>query len=358
MFKTGSMSPTIPAGSLAVVKEVPAAEVAVGDIVTVDRSPALPITHRVTSVSPAGEATALTLRGDANQADDPAPYVVTTVRTVLFSVPHLAQLVIALSHPVVLGSITLGAAGLVTWAFWPRAEPTPRTTPTNRHHANRHDSSRSLVLILLPTLILSFLAAPTPAQAAVSEEVIRGSVLTLRSIGDRLLMSRMTPGVAVPWQVGVAAQPASPGVVDISLSATGALATDPEGLQLTVTACNERWVGTLCGSGEALLLGPGSAASLLTSTVALTSMPSDQERWFLISASLPANPARIATGAAALVFSASGVGDEIATGENVDSLSRTGSNLIAPLLLAVAAVLVGLILARAAGIVTGRRRRF
>ncbi len=51
MFKTGSMEPTIPTGSLAVVQEIPASEVAVGDIVTVDRPGQLPVTHRVTSVS-------------------------------------------------------------------------------------------------------------------------------------------------------------------------------------------------------------------------------------------------------------------------------------------------------------------
>ena len=51
MFKTGSMSPTIPAGSLSVVKEIPAADINVGDVVTVDRTGKLPVTHRVTSVS-------------------------------------------------------------------------------------------------------------------------------------------------------------------------------------------------------------------------------------------------------------------------------------------------------------------
>jgi signal peptidase I len=121
MFKTGSMSPTIPAGSLAVVRQIPAADIHVGDIVTVDRSPAPPITHRVTSVSPApGGARLITLRGDANPADDPAPYLVHSVRLVVFSVPRLAYAVRAASDPLVMGAITVGAAALVTWAFWPR----------------------------------------------------------------------------------------------------------------------------------------------------------------------------------------------------------------------------------------------
>ncbi|WP_233550764.1 signal peptidase I, partial [Cryobacterium melibiosiphilum] len=123
MFKTGSMSPTIPAGSVALVQEKPASEVLVGDVVTVDRAAALPITHRVTSVSPGrgGDERVITMRGDANATDDPVPYTVTTVRAVLGSVPGLAYVVVWMSNPLVLGAIALGASALVTWAFWPRA---------------------------------------------------------------------------------------------------------------------------------------------------------------------------------------------------------------------------------------------
>ena len=121
MFKTGSMSPAIPTGSLSVVKEIPAADVRVGDVVTVDRPGKLPVTHRVTSVSAAdGGARRITMRGDANGADDPAPYIVSDVRIVLVSFPGLAYAVVAASHPMVMGGITIAAAVLVTWAFWPR----------------------------------------------------------------------------------------------------------------------------------------------------------------------------------------------------------------------------------------------
>jgi len=37
LFSTGSMSPTIPAGAVALVREIPASEARVGDVVTVDR---------------------------------------------------------------------------------------------------------------------------------------------------------------------------------------------------------------------------------------------------------------------------------------------------------------------------------
>ena len=129
MFRTGSMSPTIPAGSVAVVQRVPASGISVGDVVTVDRENQLPVTHRVTSISEGqtDESRIITMRGDANEADDPFPYEVVSVRTVLFSVPGVAPFVVALGNPLVLGGLTIGASLLVGWAFWPR-EPRAKKT--------------------------------------------------------------------------------------------------------------------------------------------------------------------------------------------------------------------------------------
>lgn len=122
MFRTGSMSPTIPAGSVAVVQRVPATEVEVGDVVTVDREGELPVTHRVTTIAPGASADerVITMRGDANAVDDPFPYPVTSVRKVLFSVPGIALVVAGMGNPVVLGTLTVAATALVVWAFWPR----------------------------------------------------------------------------------------------------------------------------------------------------------------------------------------------------------------------------------------------
>jgi len=126
MFKTGSMTPTIPAGSVALVQKIPAAEVAVGDVVTVDRDGALPITHRVIAVEPAAGGTwTIRMKGDANDVEDPDPYTVSDVRIVRGSVPNLAYVVVWFGSPWVLGGVTLGASLLVVWAFWPRRERTP-----------------------------------------------------------------------------------------------------------------------------------------------------------------------------------------------------------------------------------------
>ena len=135
MFSTGSMSPTIPPGSVAVVQGVDAADIEVGDVVTVDREGLLPVTHRVTSIEPGSSADEriITMRGDANEQDDPHPYEITSARTVLWSVPGLAKVIVWFGEPLVLGGITIGAALLVGWAFWPK--DTKRDARAARHKA-------------------------------------------------------------------------------------------------------------------------------------------------------------------------------------------------------------------------------
>ncbi len=360
MFKTGSMTPTIPTGSLAVVRQIPASAIHVGDVVTVDRPRLPPVTHRVVSVAQGGGDTRiLTLRGDANGANDPQPYVVKHVRLVIWSVPKLAYAVRAVSNPIALGGITIGAAAIVTWAFWPRDdEPTrPRREPS-KHAVHRHVVTgwRAAFVVLLGVSV-AVMVTPNTAHAAVTEEVIHGSVLTLTSIGDKTLMTHMVPAVPVPWQVGVAAHPKNPGTVRISLAAQGDLATDRSGLQVTVRMCRVRWVDEACSTGATMLLGPGPASDVIAGSVALTSMPSTEQRWILVDASLPASRARSAAGSADLVVTASGVGDEVSAGGNVGPVAWTGTDLWPPLLAGLIAVTVGLALTMFARLRRPRRVR-
>lgn len=124
MFKTGSMSPTIPAGSLAVVREIPASEIRVGDVITVGRGEGqLPVTHRVISTTPAANGVhSIEMKGDANTSPDAQPYEVSTVKKVLWHVPGLAYAVATISQPKYMAGITVAAAILVVWAFWPRSQ--------------------------------------------------------------------------------------------------------------------------------------------------------------------------------------------------------------------------------------------
>jgi signal peptidase I len=133
VFTTGSMAPTIPAGSAALVRTVPASEIAVGQVVTVVRSGSrLPVTHRVVSVAEdpgASNSRILVLRGDANATNDPSPYHVTQAKVVMASVPGLGLLMAVAGRPVISGITTIAVAALVTWAFWPSRRRAHRLEP-------------------------------------------------------------------------------------------------------------------------------------------------------------------------------------------------------------------------------------
>lgn len=114
---SGSMEPTIPVGSVILSRTVPATEVAVGDVVTVERPRNLGlITHRVVSTTAHGGSTDLVLRGDANKVDDPEPYTVTTAGEYVWHIPELGHLAMLLQTRG--GLIIAGAIALVLLAIF------------------------------------------------------------------------------------------------------------------------------------------------------------------------------------------------------------------------------------------------
>nr|WP_306630196.1 signal peptidase I [Arthrobacter ulcerisalmonis] len=132
VFRTGSMSPGINPGDIAVVQEVPAASLQPGDVATVQReASALPVTHRVVAnvTDPADpQKVLLTMKGDANESEDPVRYNVPTAKRLLFSAPALGYWVMRLQTPWLMGVCTLAMAALVTWIFWPRTSRGPRAS--------------------------------------------------------------------------------------------------------------------------------------------------------------------------------------------------------------------------------------
>lgn len=338
MFKTGSMSPTIPAGSLAVVREIPASDIRVGDVLTVNREGKLPVTHRVTSISGSGDARTITMKGDANDAEDPSPYTVTEARRVLLSVPELAKVVVWFSNPIVLGSITLAASVLVTWAFWPRAsKDAPGVRERGKHRGQspgpaaedtKRISAAALAAVLLGGVAVAMPVIPDASQASVPQRalsadstvVTRGSHLTLTSIGDAEAMTDMQPGVPVLWQVGVQVSAPDPGTVVLSLSAEGSSGL---GLELEIRECAVRWVLGTCGSGE-VLLQSRQPAQLGPVARPLNTMRSTEERWVLISATVPAE----GRGSVSLALRADGTSDAaVATPGTGGVLARTGASV-------------------------------
>ena len=282
MFKTGSMSPTIPAGSVALVREIPASAVVVGDIVTVDREGALPVTHRVTSVAQgdSAEERVITMRGDANIEDDPEPYRVETVRIVIGSVPALAHVIVWFGHPLVLGSLTLGASALVTWAFWPRVPRESENREIPRHSPKR--AHAALAAIVVASAGVGVVTAAEPAWA--DEQISQGAYLTLVSITDPSMLN-LEPNSTATWQVGVTVAPPEPGAVTLSLSGVG---DDSLGLTADIDACSTRWVAGLC-SGDAWSLASGEPLHIDGIERSILTMPADEQRWLLFTVEMPAS---------------------------------------------------------------------
>ncbi len=134
---SGSMSPAIEAGDLAVARAVPARDLAVGDVVSVETSGGVRVTHRVVALTPEADATSVVLQGDANATPDATPYVVTTADRVLFHVPYAGRVVAAVSSR--LGVVLLGVAvaGLLLLGFGGR----PPSGPTNGRARHRETAA-------------------------------------------------------------------------------------------------------------------------------------------------------------------------------------------------------------------------
>jgi signal peptidase len=130
VFKTGSMAPTMPTGSVALERPIAAADIRVGDVVTVPvPGQVLPVTHRVVKVSrdPANASDrVLVLKGDANLTADQIPYTVSAAKLVLASVPVGGTILALLHTPLFIGITCLLVAALLFWAFWPARSQEPR----------------------------------------------------------------------------------------------------------------------------------------------------------------------------------------------------------------------------------------
>lgn len=92
--QSGSMFPTVPVGALVVSTPTDAADVRVGDVVTVDDGSGR-VTHRVVASEHSDQLAPmyrlLTLKGDNNKVEDPQPYLVDHVDTLRVSVPGVGS---------------------------------------------------------------------------------------------------------------------------------------------------------------------------------------------------------------------------------------------------------------------------
>jgi signal peptidase len=122
VLRTGSMSPSMPAGTLVLTVPAQGPDLRVGDVVTVPTRTAVLVTHRVVEMDRDDGRWTATLQGDANEAPDAETYDVTDgARRVVAVVPGLGPVVTAMRGPEVLA----GALALIGIALLPgrRAHP-------------------------------------------------------------------------------------------------------------------------------------------------------------------------------------------------------------------------------------------
>lgn len=119
---TGSMRPTMPPGTLVVVKPTTFAEIAAGDVVTFQLASGKPavVTHRVVSVvTNLDGKRSLRTQGDANPVPDADLVRPVQVRgTVWYSVPHLGRLSVLLTGSERQTGVYAVAGGFALYAVW------------------------------------------------------------------------------------------------------------------------------------------------------------------------------------------------------------------------------------------------
>jgi signal peptidase I len=188
VFRSGSMSPAIHTGDLAIARTVDADTLAVGDVVSVIDSGGNRVTHRVQNVAAQGNARQLTLKGDANQTPDAEVYTVTRAERVLFHVPRAGYAVDAAASPAGLFALGLYVAVMLALVFRRRYPDDPegpgdQSAPTAlRGGARRLEKprrSRSAGGTVAVVGAAAVLAVGSPAAAASWTDAVAVSGTTL-----------------------------------------------------------------------------------------------------------------------------------------------------------------------------------
>ncbi|WP_072806233.1 signal peptidase I [Rhodococcoides yunnanense] len=196
VFTSGSMQPSIPTGSVAMSRTVPATDVAVGDVVSVERSDGSRITHRVDSIGEVtGNSVVLSLKGDANAAVDPEPYVVVDAERVFFAVPYVGYFVAWLSTPV---AWIVGGA-LAAWLLWIAFAPDLRRL---REPSGRHAVLTSVAgVVIVSTVVGAGFSHSTDTQAAPLDVATAQASITPVSLARPASFTCANPfgGVDLSW---------------------------------------------------------------------------------------------------------------------------------------------------------------
>lgn len=406
LFRTGSMTPTIPAGSAALVHKIPASEIRLGDVVTVDRPGTLPVTHRVVKIqtpqSASGGVRVVELRGDANAFNDPSPYTVTSVRKVVFSVPGIAPFIAQFQRPLWRMAVAVAVAALMLWALWPRkraaqqhgggvedggGDDNARSGPDvagAETHPNRHDAidgdvrtpesagsghgrlpphharavgvgisarvNAGKAMAALVCALLATFCVAAPANAAVQgERIIQGQYLRLVSRTSSTA-NMLVPGTPAYWYVGISSSQHGAAFRSELVSDASPLLLD-----VTVDACSVEWAGNTCALNPRHVTTT-TLASGRSDVVNLLKQQGWQTCWLRIGVLLSGGGAQ-STSAAAVALQSRQLAvrvtqsqETISTVNQTGELPKTGVDML-PLGIVASAGLVGIVM------IAVRRRR-
>lgn len=185
VFRSGSMSPTIETGDLALTRTVRASELRPGDVVSVVDSHGNRVTHRVVDLARQGDDRQLTLRGDANQSADREVYTVSEAQRVAVVVPKAGYLLAWSTGPA--GLVLLGGYGafLISVLVRGKGRGDGDPPPPRRRAAPRRRASRKAAPALLALVVGAAVAtAPSHAWAApwTDPVTVSGTSLTSATI--------------------------------------------------------------------------------------------------------------------------------------------------------------------------------
>lgn len=177
VFRSGSMSPAIETGALAISREVPATELRAGDVVTVQSSTGVNVTHRIESMRLDGDVATLVLKGDANGAVDDQTYAVESAPRVLADVPRLGYVVAWISGTpgTFAGGLLVGIVLLVAFRPSRPGRGRRRMIDDGSEHG-RGGAHRALVGAGVVALALSVVTLP---GATTSTQAYYGDTATL-----------------------------------------------------------------------------------------------------------------------------------------------------------------------------------
>ena len=197
VFESGSMSPSIETGALAVARRIPAAQLEVGDIVSVHTASGDRVTHRIVGLDHRGDRALLTLKGDANAVADPERYDVVAADRVVVSAPRLGYAAARVASPA--GLVLMGAYAIFLVSVILRPEG---HQAAGRHRAPRAARSRrgrqlpSRVAAARPRWLKRLAAALLVAATVVTGVTSERTSPTLASFTDSVQTSGPTLSAA------------------------------------------------------------------------------------------------------------------------------------------------------------------